>query len=48
MVKVMRPTPISKEDLGSFSAMTLLPLLPLVLAALPLEQIVKRLLGILF
>ena len=35
------------QDLGSFTAMTLLPLLPLVLAALPLEQIVKRLMGVL-
>ena len=48
MVKAMRPTPISKEDLISFSAITLLPLLPLLLAALPLEQIVKGLMGVLF
>lgn len=48
MVRAMRPTPVSKEDLGSFTAMTLLPLLPLALAALPLEQIVKRLMSVLF
>ena len=48
MVRAMRPTPVSKEDLVSFTAMTLLPILPLMLAALPLEQIVKRLMSVLF
>lgn len=48
LVRAMRPTPISKEDIGSFAAMTLVPLLPLVLATLPLEPVVKRLMGILF
>ncbi len=48
MVRAMRHKPVSKEDMGSFTAMTLLPLLPLMLAALPLEEILKRLMGILY
>lgn len=48
MARAMRPTPVSMDDLVSFTAVTLLPLLPLMLAALPLEQIMKRLMGVLF
>jgi hypothetical protein len=48
IVRSMSFVPISTKTIFRLAAMTLLPLAPLVLTVIPLEELVKRLLGILF
>jgi hypothetical protein len=47
LVSSMRSTPISVQLLISMSIATLLPVLPLLLTIMPLEQLLKKLVGIL-
>jgi hypothetical protein len=44
----MRSVPITRSDIISLVIMTLLPVLPLVLTMMPLEEIIKMLTGLLF
>ena len=48
LVKAMRPVLVSKGEPIRFGLATLLPLSPLLLAAVPIDQIVTKLAGILF
>jgi hypothetical protein len=45
VVRGMRPFPFGKETLIQLAVVTALPALPLVLTVIPLEELVKRLLG---
>lgn len=44
----MRVVPVSRESLVQLIGATLLPILPLALTMMPLEELIKKLLGILF
>jgi hypothetical protein len=44
----MRVTPITKEAILQLAAATLAPVVPLALTMMPLEDLLQRLLGILF
>jgi len=48
VVKGMRIIPITKEAMLQLAAVTLAPILPLVLTLMPLEELVKKLFGIVF
>jgi hypothetical protein len=48
VVRTMRVAPISRDGLLSLVAGTLAPLVPLALTMMPLEELLKRLFGILF
>jgi hypothetical protein len=48
IVRTMNFVPISTKTIFRLAAITLLPLAPLVLTIIPLEELIKRLLGILF
>jgi hypothetical protein len=48
VVRTMRVAPVTKEVVLQLMAATLLPVLPLVLTMMSLEQLVKTLVGILF
>ena len=48
VVRTMRTIPITKEALLQLGLVTFLPLLPLLLTAMPLEDLLKKLLGLLF
>lgn len=48
LVKAMRTYLVSKEEPVRFGLATLAPLAPLLLAAVPIDQILKKLVGILF
>ena len=48
IVRSMNFVPITSKTIFRLAAMTLLPLAPLVLTVIPLEELIKRLLGILF
>ena len=48
VVRTMRLAPISRDGLLSLVAGTLAPLVPLALTMMPLEELLKRLFGILF
>jgi hypothetical protein len=48
VVRSMSVVPITTKTIFRLAAMTLLPLAPLVLTVIPLEELIKRLLGILF
>ena len=48
VVRTMRIVPITKEAVLRLAAATLLPVVPLALTMMPLEELVKRLLGIMF
>jgi len=48
IVRTMRLVPVTKDTLIQIAAATLLPIVPLALTMMPLEELLKRLLGILF
>ena len=48
VVQTMRTTPVSKEALLRLAAAVLLPIVPLVLTMMPWEELLKKLLGIIF
>jgi len=45
-VRTMRLAPISRDAVLELSAAVLVPLVPLLLTVMPLEQLVKRLIGL--
>ncbi len=47
VVKTMRPAPVTKEMVIQLAAATLAPIVPLALTMMPLEELLKKLLGIL-
>ena len=48
IVRTMRPAPITKEAITVLVAATLAPIAPLILTMIPLEELLKKLLGVLF
>jgi hypothetical protein len=48
VVRTMRILPVTKDAILRLGAATLVPLLPLALTMMPLEELVKKLMGILF
>jgi hypothetical protein len=48
VVKGMRIVPVTKEAMLQLGAATLAPVLPLVLTLMPLEELIKKLFGIIF
>lgn len=48
VVRTMRSTPFSKEAILLLTVATIAPILPLALTMMPLEELLKKLLGILF
>jgi hypothetical protein len=48
VIRTMRVVPITKEALLQLGLVTFAPLLPLLLTAMPLEDLLKKLLGVLF
>jgi hypothetical protein len=48
VVRTMRLVPVTREMIIRLSAVTLAPILPLTLTMMPLEELLRRLLGILF
>jgi len=44
----MRSAPVTKEAVFQVVAATLLPIAPLALTMMPLEELLKKLLGVLF
>jgi len=48
VVRTMRSAPITKEAVFQVVAATLLPIAPLALTMMPLEELLKKLLGVLF
>jgi hypothetical protein len=48
VVRTMRFAPVTKEMIVQLAAATLVPIAPLALTMMPLEELLKRLLGILF
>jgi hypothetical protein len=48
VVRTMRITPVTKEALFQLVAATLAPVVPLMLTMMPLEELLKRLIGIVF
>ena len=48
VVRSMRIAPVTRDAIVQLAAATLLPLVPLLLTVMPLEELLKRLLGIVF
>jgi hypothetical protein len=48
VVRTMRLVPITKEAIVQLAAATLAPVVPLALTVMPLEELLKKLFGILF
>jgi len=48
VVRTMRTLPVTKEALLQLAAASLAPIMPLALTMMPLEELLKRLFGILF
>ena len=48
VIRSMRAVPITKEAVFQLGIVTFAPMLPLLLTAMPLEELVKRLFGLLF
>lgn len=48
VVRTMRITPITRDAVVRLGAATLVPIVPLLLTMMPLEELVKMLFGILF
>jgi hypothetical protein len=48
VVRTMRYAPFSKEAILQLAAVTLVPIVPLLLTMMPLEALLRSLLGILF
>jgi hypothetical protein len=47
VVQTMKPAPVTKEMVLQLAAATLAPIVPLALTMMPLEELLKKLLGIL-
>jgi hypothetical protein len=47
VVKSIRPVPVTKEMVIQLAVATLAPIVPLALTMMPLEELLKKLLGIL-
>ena len=47
VVRTMRLVPVTRDTIISIAVATLLPIVPLALTMMPLEELLKRLLGIL-
>jgi hypothetical protein len=47
VVQAMRPVPVTKEMVIQLAAATLAPIVPLALTMMPLEELLKKLIGIL-
>src|SRR5512139_3243011 len=47
VVQTMKPAPVTKEMALQLAAATLAPIVPLALTMMPLEELLKKLLGIL-
>ena len=47
VVRTMRPVPVTRDTIIQIAAATLVPIVPLALTMMPLEELLKRLLGIL-
>jgi hypothetical protein len=48
VVRTMNAAPVSKEAILRLTAAVLVPIVPLMLTMMPLEELLKKLLGILF
>jgi hypothetical protein len=48
LVRAMRIVPITRDALILLAASTLVPIVPLILTMMPLEELLKKLLGVLF
>ena len=48
VVRGMRIVPVSKEALLRLGVATLIPIVPLVLTLMPLEELLQKLLGVIF
>jgi hypothetical protein len=48
VVRTMRLAPITRDAIVRLAAATLVPITPLLLTMMPLEELVKMLVGILF
>jgi hypothetical protein len=48
IVRTMRAAPINRDSVLMIGAATFVPLLPLVLTMMPFEELVKRLVGVIF
>ena len=48
MVRTMRIAPVTKEAILQLAAATVAPVAPLLLTMMPLEELLKKLIGILF
>jgi hypothetical protein len=48
LVRTMRIAPLTRDAFVRLAAATLVPLAPLLLTLMPLEELLKKLLGILF
>lgn len=48
VVKTMRVVPVTKEAMFQLAVATVAPLVPLVLTMMPLEELIKKLIGIVF
>jgi hypothetical protein len=48
VVRGMRPVPFGKDDVVQLAVITALPIAPLVLTVIPLQELLQRLLGTLF
>ena len=48
VVRTMRIVPVTKDDVIRLAALTLVPVVPLLLTMMPLEDLLKKLFGILF
>jgi hypothetical protein len=48
VVRTMRTTPITRDAVVGLAAATLVPIVPLLLTMMPLEELLKKLFAILF
>jgi hypothetical protein len=48
VVRTMRPAPITRDDVVRLVIVTLVPVAPLLLTMMPLDELVRRLIGVLF
>ena len=48
LVRAMRPVPVTRDAIVQIAAATLVPILPLLLTIMPLEELLKKLFGIFF
>ena len=48
VVRTMRVVPFTKESILQLAAVTVAPMVPLLLTMMPLEELLKKLFGILF